>query len=98
VEGFSRPYVRAAQGALLSQHYDSRSGVFEATIDVDLSAGTSELFLPTRLYGPQAEISVGSATFSRDGQILIVEACGAGKLELRVGPSRTSFGGKADER
>jgi hypothetical protein len=47
VEGFARPFVRAAQGQLLRQHYETNALSFEATIDIDPAISqATEISLP----------------------------------------------------
>jgi hypothetical protein len=50
VPGFSRPYVRAAQGRLLAQRFDRFTGSFDASIECDPACGETEVVLPLACY------------------------------------------------
>jgi hypothetical protein len=51
VDGFARPYVRAAQGRLVLQRYDRASGVFEAVIETDPAIrAASEIAVPVSAF------------------------------------------------
>jgi hypothetical protein len=51
IEGFVRPYVRRAQGAIKAMTFDRASGVFEFTFDADPAVGAAtEIYLPTVQY------------------------------------------------
>jgi hypothetical protein len=50
VAGFSRPYVRAAQGRLLAQRFDRFTGSFDASIECDPACGETEVVLPVAHY------------------------------------------------
>jgi hypothetical protein len=51
VDGFARPYVRAAQGRLVLQRYDRASGVFEAVIETDPAIeAPSEIAVPVNAF------------------------------------------------
>ena len=86
VEGFCRPYVRAAQGTILHQSFDRRSGVFEATLEIDASvAAPTELFVPKLHYPGGFDCHVaGGATVSQSGQCVMISASASGPLTLRV--------------
>lgn len=86
VEGFCRPYVRSAQGLIVSQCFDSASGVFEAVIDID-----SAITAPTEIYVPLAQYHGGysctagtPAKVDMRGQISEILATGAGELAIRI--------------
>lgn len=86
VEGFSRPFVRAAQGTVLSQRFDRRTGVFEAVVEVDASIGEpTELYVPLRQYAEGFDCAVdGHAVVERDGQRVLVKATGSEVVTIRV--------------
>ena len=47
LEGFCRPFVRAAQGELMSQSWDGGSAVFECSINIDENVtAPTEIFIP----------------------------------------------------
>jgi hypothetical protein len=51
IEGFVRPYVRRAQGAIKAMTFDRASGVFEFTFNADPAVGAAtEIYLPTVQY------------------------------------------------
>ena len=86
VEGFCRPYVRAAQGALKTQRFDPATGGFEATIlaDNDILAPT-EVFVPTIQYPNGFEVEVkGPAEVRIDGQLVTAKANGFGSVVIRI--------------
>ena len=58
VEGFARPYVRAAQGRLVAQRFDRGSGAFEAVIDADPDiAAPTEIATPLAAYPAGVEVT-----------------------------------------
>lgn len=86
IEGFCRPFVRAAQGTIVRQRFDRDSGRFEAEIDVDPSiAAPSEIYVP-RLQYPDGydQVVSDSAIVRRDDQLLHVSATSAGTLLIRL--------------
>lgn len=91
VEGFSRPYVQAAQGTIISQRFNRCSGAFEAVIMVDagISAPT-EIYVPTWQYpdGYAVHLSDG-AEARQDGQMLHISSSA---LELCVRIERENVG------
>lgn len=88
VAGFCRPFVRAAQGTLLTQRFDRRSGVFEAVIETDASIGApTEVFVPESQYPDGFEVTVqGPGSFKVDGQRLVVSAPVSFRHTIRVVP------------
>jgi hypothetical protein len=86
VEGFSRPFVQAAQGKLLSQHFDRKSGLFEAVIDSDPTlAAPSDIFVPTVQYPAGYRLIVSeSAHVEQNEQIVRIQATKAGSLTVRI--------------
>ena len=90
VEGFCRPFVRAAQGRIVSQRFERRSGTFEAVIAADTSVGA-----PTELYVPHAQypsgfdcVVEGEGGVRTDGQIVAVTATASATLTIRLSRRR----------
>lgn len=85
VEGFCRPYVRAAQGRVLRQAFDLRSGCFEAEIEVDAHlAAPTEIYVPRRQYPAGLQIDAGTARTQLQDQLLFVHAQAGGRLVIRI--------------
>ena len=90
VEGFARPYVRAAQGRLLRQAYDAATGVFEAAIEVDPAVSLpTEISLPEAAYKGGAEVrtSYPCRIETIDGAA-IIRGESAGPLSITIEPRR----------
>ena len=89
VRGFCRPFVRRAQGELLSQAFDLASRRFTAEIRVDTSAAATEIYVPRLHYGSGCDISPtsGDVTFIGDGQTVTIEGADAGRLAIVIQPS-----------
>ena len=88
VAGFARPYVRAAQGRLVRQAYDTATGVFEADIDVDLTVSSpTEIAVPAAAYngGAVVEASPPCRIEIVDGVATVSCDC-AGPLRITVAP------------
>ena len=82
VAGFSRPFVRAAQGDLLRQQWDWQSGVFECEIDAD-----PDLAMPTEIYlpGGGADFSGGEQEgLTRDGSFVHHRAGERKQVRIRL--------------
>ncbi|WP_374570061.1 cellulase family glycosylhydrolase [Phenylobacterium sp.] len=85
VRGFARPYVRAAQGRIVSQAFDWESGVFTAEIDVDPAVkAPSEIVAPAAWFPTGGTLACDGAGVERDGDIWRVSALGAGRLRLHL--------------
>ena len=87
VEGFCRPYVRAAQGTLVSQSFDRASGTFEAVIDADPTVSAStEVYVPSAVYGerPNLETERSSVHWQPDRQLALLHATEPGPLRIRL--------------
>jgi hypothetical protein len=86
IEGFCRPYVRAAQGTIVRQRFDRDSGRFEAEIDVDPSiTAPSEIYVPRRQYpGGYDQVVSDGASIRRDDQLLHVSTTSPGTLLIRL--------------
>lgn len=57
VKGFARPYIRAAQGTIVSAAFDRTTQVFTAVVEVDPEiSGHTEIALPTAHFGEQPKI------------------------------------------
>lgn len=90
VRGFSRPYVRAAQGGVVAQAFDWTSTTFEAEIEVDAAVTA-----PTELFAPAAWFAAGSdlaaddpqAVTARQGDVWTVRSARPGRLRLRLVPA-----------
>lgn len=89
VKGFCRPYVRRAQGELVSQSFDLGSRRFAAEIRIDPDAAPSELYVPRLHYGSGCDISAtsGEVKFEGDGQVVTISGAKAGRLDLVIQPS-----------
>lgn len=87
VEGFCRPFVRRAQGVLVSQCYNAAQGVLLAQIDV--KPGVTE---PTEVYLPPAsskralhlQLSDPTATQSGEGGIIQIHSVNTGTLLITL--------------
>jgi hypothetical protein len=88
VEGFCRPYIRSAQGTIISQRFDRRSGLFEAEIEADADIDEpTEIFVPRGQYPSGVRWSVTPETaVSDDGQFLRARSLVAGRARFRVEP------------
>jgi hypothetical protein len=55
--GYCRPYVRAAQGILVRQRYDTAPPRFEFEVELDLSiALPTDIYVPVRYFGARPQI------------------------------------------
>jgi hypothetical protein len=85
VRGFARPYVRAAQGHIVSQIFDWTRGVFTAEIEVDLAiAEPSEVAAPRAWYPDGGALRCEGAEVVRDGDTWSIRALGPGRLRLHL--------------
>ena len=85
VEGFCRPFVRAAQGALVRQAFDRGTGVFEATVLVNPTIDApTELYVPAVQYPDGFNLSAGDAAVVVEGQLALVRSGEDGELTIRV--------------
>ncbi|HEY9217084.1 MAG TPA: endoglucanase, partial [Phenylobacterium sp.] len=85
VRGFARPYVRAAQGRLLAQRFDWRSGDFTAEIDVDPAvAAATEVFAAPAWFPAGAELRCDDSAVevSWAGDLVQITAHRPGPLRL----------------
>jgi hypothetical protein len=85
VRGFSRPYVRAAQGQVASQRFDWSARLFMAELDVDPQvAAPTELYVPTAWFSEGGEVVCDDpgAEVSRAGDLVQVRSRRAGRLRL----------------
>jgi hypothetical protein len=92
VEGFARPFVRAAQGRVTSQHFDRRSGVFEARIEADsrIDAPT-EIATPPATYPAGVDVATeGACSTSLVEGAVRVFATGVGPISVTLTPRRQS--------
>lgn len=86
IAGFCRPYVQAAQGRLLSQSFDLKTGTFVCRLEVnsDIRLPT-EIYLPKFVYGEDpvnlSIVDVPGATFS--GQKFRFLSGESGEIELK---------------
>jgi hypothetical protein len=88
MEGFARPYVRAAQGRLIAQRFDRATRHFEVVLDADLSIeAPTEIATPAATYpfGVEVEASPGRRWEEVDGTLRIFAAA-AGPMTLRLLP------------
>lgn len=86
VEGFCRPYVRSAQGTIISQSFDRGSGMFDAVVEVDAAIPA-----PTEIFVPEAQYPLGfrcrvlpDVAVEHDGQLIRVKASGEGSIRITV--------------
>lgn len=86
VEGFCRPYVRSAQGTIVSQRFDRASGEFVALIDIDPAiAASTEIYAPRTQYPNGWRSHVGApADVEEIDQGLRIRATDAGPLRMTV--------------
>lgn len=85
IRGFSRPYVRAAQGRIAAQRFDWATGLFTADIEIDPEVETpSELYVPTAWFGGGAEVVCDDpgAIVERSGDLVKVLSRRPGRLRL----------------
>jgi len=83
--GFSRPYVRAAQGRLTAQRFDWTQVLFTAEVEVDPTVSEpTELFVPPAWYGAGADVVCDDPTaeISREGDLIRVRSHRPGRLRL----------------
>jgi hypothetical protein len=88
VEGFARPYVRAAQGRLARQRFDRATRRFEVDLDADLSVeAPTEIALPAIAYpfGAEVEAPPGCRWEEIAGGLRIF-ALADGPMTLRLVP------------
>jgi hypothetical protein len=88
VEGFARPYVRAAQGRLTRFEFDPASGVFECAVDVDPAIeAPTEIVTPTAAYPEGVEIHApGLCRVERGEGAARIFATRAGPMEITLTP------------
>lgn len=91
VEGFARPYVRAAQGRLVTQRFDRATRAFKAEIDADPGIAT-----PTEIATPVAAYPAGVDVVTPGGcRVRVVEgavqvfAATPGPITVALTPRRT---------
>ena len=89
LKGFCRPYVRRAQGELVSHSFDLRTRKFKAEISLDGEAAETEIYVPRLHYGSGCDISVtsGTTSFIGDGQIVTISGPEGSRLEIVIQPS-----------
>ena len=89
VEGFCRPYVRSAQGRIISQAFNWPSSIFETTIRIDPAIETAtEIYLPALHYPNGFEVEPVSIDFAYDdvAQILRVRLTKSGVIKIILKP------------
>lgn len=85
LEGFCRPYVRAAQGRLVSQAFDRETGRFEATVDIDSAIDApTEIYVPALQYPHGFTMEGGPGSAKLEGQFVRLTAASSGPLRLVV--------------
>ncbi len=87
VQGFSRPYIRAARGTIVAQSFDVETQRFEASVASDDNAGNTEIVVPEAQYPNGAVLTVdgkrqGDATCDH----LIVLPTSKGLVRIAVSP------------
>lgn len=89
VEGFCRPYVRSAQGTIVSQLFDRASGAFEAVVDVDPTiAAPTEIYAPTHIYlgQPMVVPSNDDVQWTISDQIVAIHVGEAVRIRIGLRP------------
>lgn len=90
IDGFCRPFVRAAQGIIATVRFETETGVFTTSIDADPAiAAPTEIYLPTRRYRTDLRIEVaGDATIENDrcAQCIRIRAKSGSRIGIRVTP------------
>lgn len=90
VNGFSRPFVRAAQGHIEAIHFDTATGAFTARVDADPAiAAPTEIYLPARRYPAGVHVEVtGDAEIEKDreARCIRIRARGRGRVGIRIAP------------
>jgi hypothetical protein len=85
IEGFCRPFVRAAQGTIISQRFDRARGSFEAVIDVDESiVAPTEIFVPAIQFPSGVAYHADTGTAELRDQILRITATRGGLTTIRI--------------
>lgn len=89
--GFSRPYVRSAQGVIASMAFQADEGRFAAAIEVNADIGApSEIFVPAWRFpnGVDVVLNGVDAVWKQDGdgQVVRVRASASGPLEIVLTP------------
>lgn len=86
IEGFCRPYVRAAQGTLLRQAFDVASGVFEAEIAIDpATRAPTEIYVPDRQYrGGYDHNLKADIMLTTSHQLLVASVTDGERLIVRI--------------
>jgi len=91
IDGFSRPYVQAAQGTIQAMRFDDADATFTATIltDPEIDAPT-EIFVPGRRYRHGVIVTTSPALpFVHDAtaQLVRIQAVDAGALTVMITPA-----------
>ncbi|ESZ86679.1 MAG: hypothetical protein Q27BB25_12990 [Blastomonas sp. CACIA14H2] len=87
IEGFCRPYVRSAQGTLISQRFDRAKATFEVRIDVDPTLyAPTEIFVPQHIYQeePRITLAASDVQWSPDQQLIKISANLCGILHIMI--------------
>lgn len=86
LKGFCRPYIRRAQGEIVSQKFDLAHRKFVAEISVDKQAGPTEIYVPRLHYGSGCDISLtsGRAEFGGDGQVVMIKDVESNRLDIVI--------------
>jgi hypothetical protein len=88
-DGFARPYVRAAQGQLVRQHFDRRHRIFEAVIDIDPAiAMPTEIATPLAAYPACVAVEAPSTCrIETENDCVRISALTAGQISIRISPA-----------
>jgi hypothetical protein len=88
--GFSRPYVRCAQGTITAMQFDAATRQFVAEVAVDTTIGApTEIFIPEAHYPRGIAVEVDRQAkwiFDAAARVLRVEAGASGSLQIIVVP------------
>ncbi len=91
LKGFARPYVRRAQGRIVSMRFDAASALFEAKIDADPTIDApSEIVVPQAHFPGNVAVMVEPPArwrFDPESRLLHVEAGQAGAIVVSVRPA-----------
>lgn len=87
LDGFCRPFIRAAQGDIISQCYDRPKKRFIAMIAINPDIGApTEIYLPHHIFGHAPAILAKGANWRLvpEQQLVLVRARAGGPLEIIV--------------
>ncbi|WP_375392888.1 cellulase family glycosylhydrolase [uncultured Sphingomonas sp.] len=89
IQGFSRPYVRSAQGRIVSQRFDRASLLFEVVIDANSGVDApTEIYAPAQFYPapPQVTTQLSDVQWEPDKRLVLVRVAGSGEVRITLRP------------